>query len=273
MSDEWKAREEFALEIAREASALILRFYQNADLAVELKGDESPVTAADRGAEELLRDRIGKQFPDDSIVGEEFGETAGRNGYRWILDPIDGTMSFVHGVPLFGTLIGLEANDEPVMGVCRIPALDEVAWATRGHATWWQTGTGEPRRAQVSGTERLDQAMFSFTAIELFGQNGVRPAFDAVLQRCRDSRGWGDCYGHLLVATGRADLMIDPIMNVWDTAPLLPILQEAGGHFLDWTGRATIRGGNGISVNDHLKDELMWVIAEHGVALADRGAS
>lgn len=268
-ASEWKAREEFALAIAREASALILRFYQNADLAVELKGDESPVTAADRGAEELLRDLISREFPDDGILGEEHGETPGRNSYRWILDPIDGTMSFVHGVPLFGTLIGLEAEDEPVMGVCRIPALDEVAWATRGHGTWWQTGSDEPQRARVSETGSLDQAMFSYTAIELFDQLGVRGAFDTVLNCCRDSRGWGDCYGHLLVATGRADLMIDPVMSIWDTAPLLPILQEAGGHFLDWKGRATIRGGNGISVNNRLKDELMQVIAEHGGPLVE----
>jgi histidinol-phosphatase len=266
MSDhtEWKAREEFALAIAREASALILSHYQSTGLNVELKGDESPVTVADRGAEELLRDRIGKQFPDDRVLGEEFGETGGRNDFRWILDPIDGTMSFVHGVPLFGTLIGLEAGDEAVMGVCRIPALDEVAWATRGQGTWWQTGKGQPRRASVTDTRRLDQAMFSYTAVELFDQYHVRPAFDAIHRRCHDSRAWGDCYGHLLVATGRCDLMVDPIMNVWDAAPLLPILQEAGGHFIDWNGRATIRGGNGISVNAHLKHELLQIIDECG---------
>lgn len=274
MSDhtEWKAREEFARAIAREASALILEYYQNEGLSVELKGDESPVTVADRGAEELLRDRIGKQFPDDGVLGEEFGETGGRNEFRWILDPIDGTMSFVHGVPLFGTLIGLEAGDEAVMGVCRIPALDEAAWATRGQGTWWQTGNDEPRRARVTDTRRLDQAMFSYTALELFDQNHVRPTFDAIHRRCHVSRAWGDCYGHLLVATGRCDLMVDPVMNVWDTAPLLPILQEAGGHFIDWTGRATIRGGNGISVNAHLKDELLQIISECGGPEEDRPA-
>ena len=185
-SSEWRAREEFALVIAREASVLILNYYQNADLVVDLKGDESPVTAADRGAEELLRDRISKQFPEDAILGEEFGESAGRNDFRWILDPIDGTMSFVHGVPLFGTLIGLEDGDEAVMGVCRIPALDEVAWATRGTGdVVADSATANRGQASVSNTARLDQAMFSYTALELFDQNrsaaGIRCEYSSVV--------------------------------------------------------------------------------------------
>ena len=140
-------RLDFALQAARDASALILRYYQNADLAVELKSDESPVTAADRGAEELLRELIADAFPDDAVLGEEFGEQAGTSGYRWILDPVDGTKSFVHGVPLFGTLIGLEFGDECVAGVCRLPALGEVVYAARGSGAWCRPSTSiAPKR-------------------------------------------------------------------------------------------------------------------------------
>src|SRR4051812_30386348 len=149
-SKDVKDRLDFAVDVAREAGTLILRYYQNADLAVELKGDETPVTAADRGAEELIRQRIAKMFPGDGVLGEEFGETASSNGYRWILDPVDGTKSFVHGVPLFGTLIGIEHNGEMVAGVCRFPALDEVVYAGQGGGTWWQVGTNEPRRTHVT---------------------------------------------------------------------------------------------------------------------------
>jgi histidinol-phosphatase len=250
----------FAVNAAREAATLILRYYQHADLAVELKGDQSPVTAADRGAEQLLRTLIADAFPQDGILGEEFGEQAGTSGFRWILDPVDGTKSFVHGVPLFGTLIGLERDEQAVLGVCRMPALDEVAYAADGCGAWWQRGHAEPLRARVTQTARLERALFSYTAVELFDQYGRRPAFEAFVRSCHATRAWGDCYGHLLVATGRADVMADPVMNIWDAAPLLPILREAGGTFIDWTGTETIRGGSGISVNARLKDTVMELI-------------
>lgn len=264
MSTELQDRLAFAVHAAREASRLILGYYQHAELAVELKGDRSPVTAADRRAEELLRNEIARSFPQDGILGEEFGEQTGSSGYRWILDPVDGTQSFVHGVPLFGTLIGLERGDQPVLGVCRIPALDEVVYAAQGGGAWWQRGDGAPLRARVSTTSRLDQALFSYTAVELFDQQQRRGAFEAFVRACHATRAWGDCYGHLLVATGRADLMADPVMNIWDAAPLLPILKEAGGAFIDWSGTETIRGGSGISVNAQLKDAVIEILARSG---------
>lgn len=251
---------DFALRAAHEASALILRYYQDADLAVELKGDLSPVTAADRGAEELLRALIERDFPGDGILGEEFGERAGTSGYRWILDPVDGTKSFVHGVPLFGTLIGLEHNDQPVLGVCRLPALNEVVYAAVGGGAWWQRGDAAPSRAQVTRTSDLSQALFSYTAVELFDKTDRRATFEEFAKSCSATRAWGDCYGHILVATGRADLMVDPIMNIWDCAPLVPILRESGGAYLDWTGRETIRGGDGISVNANLQSAVLDII-------------
>lgn len=255
-------RLDFALRAAQQAQALILRYYQNADLAVDLKGDLSPVTAADRGAEELLRERIEREFPDDGVLGEEFGERMGSSGFRWILDPVDGTKSFVHGVPLFGTLIGMEHNDRAVLGVCRLPALDEVVYAAEGSGAWWQRGDSSPIPARVSSTETLDEALFSYTAVELFERAERRPTFDAFVGACQATRAWGDCYGHVLVATGRADVMCDPVMNIWDCAPLLPILKEAGGAFIDWTGAETISGGEGISVNANLRNNVLDVIRQ-----------
>lgn len=257
-------RLDFALCAAREASALILRYYQSAGLAVERKGDLSPVTAADRGAEELLRALIERDFPQDAVLGEEFGERSGTSGYRWIVDPVDGTQSFVRGVPLFGTLIGLERNEQPVLGICRIPALDEVVYAAEGGGAWWQRGDAPALPARVTKTARLDEALFSYTAIELFDQHCRRPTFEAFVAACGVTRAWGDCYGHVLVATGRAEIMADPVMNVWDAAPLLPILREAGGAFVDWNGAETIRGGNGISVNAALKPAVLDILRRTG---------
>ncbi len=254
---EIEQRLQFALREARSASELILRYYQNADLAVDLKSDQTPVTAADRGAEDLLRNRIQEAFPSDGILGEEFGETPSQNAYRWILDPIDGTKSFVAGVPLFGTLIGLEKDGRMVMGVCRFPALGEVVYAAKDGGCWWQVGEEQPRRTQVSQTAELSNALFCFTEIEGWNTIGRFDVFARLSSEVRITRGWGDCYGHAMVATGRADFIVDPLMSPWDAAALVPILQEAGGHFMDWKGEPTIHGGNGVSVNAALKDALL----------------
>jgi histidinol-phosphatase len=253
-------RLEFAVDIARDAGQLILRYYQAQDLSVDVKDDRSPVTVADRGAEELIRSRIQVSFPDDGILGEEFGEQPGSNGYRWILDPVDGTKSFVHGVPLFGTLIGLEFEDRVVLGVCRFPALDEVVYAANGGGAWWQIREQEPRPARVSTIDSLADALFCTTTITRWATVGRQSAFDRLSQTCRLTRGWGDCYGHMLVATGRADVMVDPALNTWDAAALLPIVQEAGGHFVDFDGLPSIHSGNGLSVNAGLKDEVLEVL-------------
>ena len=255
--EEIEQRLQFALKEARAAGELILRYYQNADLAVDLKSDQTPVTAADRGAEELLRNRIQESFPQDGVLGEEFGETPSQNGYRWILDPIDGTKSFVSGVPLFGTLIGLEADGQMGMGVCRFPALDEVVYAAKGGGTWWQAGDQTPRRTHVTQTAELSRALFCFTEIEGWNDIGRFDAFARLSREVRITRGWGDCYGHAMVACGRADFIVDPLMSPWDAAALVPILEEAGGHFVDWNGEATIHGGNGVSVNAALKDAVL----------------
>lgn len=252
-----KSRLEFAIAVAKEASGVILHYYQNPDLEVERKGDTSPVTEADKNAELLIRDRLATSFPDDAILGEEFPDKPGTTGFRWILDPIDGTKSFIHGVPLFGTLIGVEFEGACVIGVARFPALDEVAYAAKGSGAWWQIGSGEPRRAQVSAVTTLEEATFCMTSPSRWKKLGYQALHEELMSRVQLARGWGDCYGHILVATGRAEIMIDPLMNAWDAAALVAIVEEAGGHFVDWAGTPTIYSGNGLSVVPGLKDEIL----------------
>jgi myo-inositol-1(or 4)-monophosphatase len=254
-------RLQFALSVAREAQKLILGYYQNVDLNVDLKADESPVTAADKGAEQLIRDHLEKSFPEDGILGEEFGTVDSKNGFRWILDPVDGTKPFVQGVPLFGTLIGLEFESRVVLGVARFPALNEVVYAADGLGTWWQIGEQEPRKTTVSDITELSKAVFCFTEPQRFQRVGRPEVLETLMQSCRMSRGWGDCYGHILVATGRAEVMIDPELSAWDAAALVPIVREAGGHYLDWSGAESIYTGNGFSVNAALKEEVLALLS------------
>ena len=261
--DSIQERLEVAVVMAREAGRLILEYYQHPELAVERKSDASPVTIADREAERLIRQRIADEFPDDAILGEEFGPQSGRSGWRWILDPVDGTKSFIHGVPLFGTLIGIEQDGRAEIGVCRMPALDEVAYAASGHGCWWQQGDAEPVAARVSTVSRLSEALLCYTSHGYFASAGESAVIEALRGRCRISRGWGDCYGHLLVATGRADVIVEPELHPWDAAALIPLVREAGGHFLDWDGRESFETGNGMSVNTVLRDEILSIVQSH----------
>jgi len=256
---EFQNRLDHARAAALEAGKPILEHYQSASLTVDRKRDSSPVTIADRQAEEFLRAGIAREFPEDGILGEEFGEQPGTSGFRWILDPLDGTKSFIHGVPLFGTLIGVEFKGKCVVGVCHFPVLGETAWGAKGLGAWWQPAGGEPRPAKVSTIARLAESLFCFTTVQGFSRIGRQDAFEALVACAGIARGWGDCYGHMLVATGRAEVMVDPLMNVWDAAALIPIVEEAGGHFIDWNGAATANSGNGISVNSALREEVLSI--------------
>jgi histidinol phosphatase-like enzyme (inositol monophosphatase family) len=207
---------------------------------------------ADRQAEQHLRQRIAAAFPADGILGEELGEQPGTSGYRWILDPIDGTKSFIHGVPLYGTLIGCEYQGRSVLGLIRIPRLDECVYATAGQGAWYTAGNEPPRPARVGGCRRLAEATLCTSDIEGFRVVDRWSVFERLQAAASLVRTWGDCYGYLLAATGRIDLMVDPRMHVWDAAALLPILEEAGGAFTDWQGQPTITGGNGIGGNREL---------------------
>ena len=254
------ARLDFALGLYPAAAKFVMGHYESGSLAVEWKADQTPVTLADRGAEELLRKHLAARFPLDTILGEEFGETLGTSGFRWILDPVDGTKSFVSGVPLFGMLIGLQFGAECVAGICGFPALNEVVYARQGYGTWRKCGAAAPVRCHVRKTTELSQAVFCFTSSGGWDSAGHWETFARLTRATRLSRGWGDCYGHILVATGRADLMVDPALAIWDAAALIPIVTEAGGHFVDWTGQQTVDGGNGISVIPELRSEVLRVI-------------
>ena len=254
---ERKSLLEFAVVLAREAGDIATRYFKSS-FAVERKSDQSLVTSADREIEKYLRAAIAREFPDDSILGEEEGQCLGTSGRRWIIDPIDGTYSFVHGVPLFAVLIGLEIDGESVLGAVNLPALNELVYAAQGLGCFWN---GEA--ARVSTTASFADALLLSTDFLTGEPYGFGPAMDALQRRVSARRTWGDAYGHVLVATGRADIMLDPIMNVWDCAALLPIVQEAGGRFADWRGRSTIHGGNAISTNALLFDQVMDIIREH----------
>jgi len=239
---------EFAVEIARGAGEITLQYFRKQP-ETSRKSDGSFVTIADRQAESYLRRRIGERFPDDGILGEEEGESRGSSGRRWILDPIDGTFAFVHGVPLYGVLIAVEIDGDLTVGVVNMPALGEIVSAAKGLGCFFN---GEP--ARVSETAELKDALLLSTSFV--------SATELLQARAKVSRTWGDCYGYVLVATGRADVMLDPVMNLWDCAPLLPIMEEAGGTFTDWRGVRTADGGNSIATNGVLFDEVMKVVNE-----------
>ncbi|HEY2662948.1 MAG TPA: histidinol-phosphatase [Candidatus Binataceae bacterium] len=245
---------EFAIELAREAGEITLKHFRRLS-SVDRKRDGSFVTVADREAELHIRARITARFPDDAIIGEEHGEQRGDSARCWIIDPIDGTYSFVKGVPLYGVLIGLEVSGDAVSGVANFPSLGQLYHGARGLGAFCD---GE--RIRVSGVAALEQALAlatDFGPIERFGL----PAIPAQLQRrAHVRRTWGDCYGYAMVASGRAEMMFDQAMNVWDCAALKPLIEEAGGRFTDWSGKPTIRGGNAVATNGRLHDEVVSIL-------------
>lgn len=256
MSSDLTTRLEAAVAFARRAGDFTLTHFQRDDLAVETKSDASPVTVADRGAEQLLRAAIAATFPHDAILGEEFGEQSGTSGYRWILDPIDGTKSFISGVPLYGTLIGIERDGRSVVGVIHLPALAETAYAAVGGGAWYVKGSAAPRRAHVS-KKTLSDGLFLTSEVKNFHKIDRADAYDRLQQAARITRSWGDAYGYLLVAVGRAEVMVDPMMHVWDCAALQPVIEEAGGTFTDWQGVPTIHSGNAVATNGVAFEEVL----------------
>jgi histidinol phosphatase-like enzyme (inositol monophosphatase family) len=248
-----------ALDAARQAGQHTLRYFRRTELVVDRKADASPVTVADREAEILLRQRIAAAFPDDGILGEEFPERGGSSGYRWILDPIDGTKSFIHGVPLYGTLVGVEQGGRSTIGVIYIPTTDECVYAEAGHGAWYEAGSAPAERAKVSTCAKLAESLFVTSEVANFRAKERMDAYLRLDESCRLVRTWGDCFGYLLVATGRAELMVDPVMNIWDAAAIQPILEEAGGTFTDWQGERTIYNGEGIATNSLVLEEVLAI--------------
>jgi histidinol-phosphatase len=245
----------FITETAYLAGRLTLGYFQS-DLEVDYKADNSPVTIADRKAEELIRGRIEKCYPGHAIVGEEYGlnESQGAS-HRWIIDPIDGTKSFMRGVPLYGVLIGLEIEGKVEVGAACFPALDEMIAAATGLGCWWN---GRP--ARVSQITDIKKAYFTTTSVQAFEKHGRFHAFNRLMKSCYYQTGWSDAYGYLLVATGRVEVMLDPAMSVWDCGPFPPIFNEAGGFFGDWKGHHTIYANEALATSRVLLPQVLELI-------------
>lgn len=246
---------DFALETAWAAGRITLGYFQR-PLAEDRKPDNTPVTAADRGAEEEIRRCISRRWPEHAIIGEEYGQQGDLGGLIWIVDPIDGTRSFVCGVPLYSTLLALvdEQTRRPVVGVIHLPVLGETVYAAAGKGCY-----SNGRRARVSQVRDLDRAVALITCLKM-AKPSQAEGWDRLRAATYIQRTWGDAYGYSLVATGRAEIMVDPAMKVWDSAPLQVILEEAGGTFTDWKGNPTIWGDATIGTNGLLFQDVMCLI-------------
>ncbi len=259
--EELEAFRQFAEATAREAGAITLRYFQKPDLSAEYKDDDTPVTRADREAEQCIRARIANDYPGHQIIGEEFGEESAPepSAYRWIIDPIDGTKSFVHGVPLYGVLIALEIGGSVAVGCAYFPGLDEMISAADGCGCWWNG-----KRAQVSKETDLSRAVCAHIDTAYFDSNGKGAPWKRLQQATYYNAGWCDAYGYLLVATGRAEIMLDPVMAVWDCGPFPPILKEAGGYFGDWAGNeGNIHGGEAMATTPALLPDVLSLLNDN----------
>lgn len=246
-----------AEELARHAAGVAMRWY-GASVAVDTKGDGSPVTIADREAEQAARAWLARRFPDDGVMGEEFGVVRPEAARRWIIDPIDGTKAFVRGVPLWGTLVACCEGETVLAGAVCYPAVGETLVAAVGEGCWWN-GV----RAHVSAVDSLGAATACITDERFPGRAHRAAQWRALAADCGVARTWGDCYGYLLLATGRAEIMVDDRMNPWDAAAVLPLVTEAGGAFTDWRGRPTAFGGDVIATNAALAAVVRTRLHDH----------
>lgn len=239
----------FATDLAVEAGKITMKYFRK-DFTVEYKADASPVTIADRETELFIRAAIQKRFPDHGLIGEEHGEVNAGAEWRWTIDPIDGTTAFIHGIPLYTVLLGLQHKGRSVLGVIHNPALDETAAAADGCGC---TFNGRP--CSVSKVADFSKARVMVTDVAELTRR--RPRFTAALMpQAQICRGWGDAYGYLLVASGRAEISLDPILHLWDAVPLQPVIEQAGGRYTDFSG-AAVAGTCGLASNGLLHDRLL----------------
>jgi len=241
---------------AAEAAATVIRSLYQRNLAVHTKADASPVTEADVKAEEAIREILTQRFPAYGFYGEETGQQAMDAENLWLVDPIDGTKSFVRGTPLWGSLVALCEGTRVLAGAAYFPAVDELLAAAPGAGCWWNG-----RRCHVSDVGVIGEATV-LTTDERFRERPDRlDGWRELASAAAVSRTWGDCFGYLLVATGRAEVMCDPVLSPWDAAALQPIIEEAGGSFTDWEGASTAFGGSAIATNRRLASEVRRVLA------------
>jgi histidinol phosphatase-like enzyme (inositol monophosphatase family) len=237
-------------DTASDVSQFVNTYFQTSNFTISSKKDGSEVTTVDIEAELLARQVLLEAFPDDGFLGEEHGEVIGSSGYRWVVDPIDGTASFARGVPLFGTLIGLEHNGNPIAGIASLPALGETISAVVGEGVRHQGTKGEG----VSSVATLQDAMICTTSYDYYKQTNTESLYQKVLEASGSIRGWSDCYAYLLLCTGRIDAVVEPLLYPWDIIPWLPILKEAGGLF------SPIAKG-GIASNHNLHNALCHALS------------
>jgi histidinol-phosphatase len=248
---------QFAFDACEQAGKITLEYFQK-NPETETKSDQSPVTIADRLSEKKIRELIEKYYPDHAIVGEEYGGAKSDNSYCWFIDPIDGTRAFVQGVPIYGVMLGLEISGEFSVGVINFPALNEIIGAARGEGCFWN---GSPARVNRDAT--LKETLFCHSGREYFQQFDRSKAYQELEDATGWQRTWGDCYGHILVATGRAGCCVDPILNAWDAGAIIPIVEEAGGTFTDWRGRKSAYSREGISTNGILLQQVLNITSKY----------
>lgn len=243
-----------AIEIAELGGKHTLTYFKK-NISISEKEDRTPVTIADKEAEAIMREAIANRFPGHGIVGEEFGKENESSDIQWILDPIDGTKTFIHEIPLYTTLLGVSVNGVPEVGIIYSPATNELCAAAIGEGA---TLNGEP--CQVNEIKKLSEATLlteNYVNAEI---QGYYEPFKKLIKKTKIHRTWGDGYGHLMVATGRAEIMLDPILDIWDAAALLPIIKESGGRYTDVKGVESIETGSGISTNGHLHKEVIDIL-------------
>lgn len=251
---EIKQFKDFTKILSNESGKIIKKYFRS-DISIESKKDDSPVTIADKSAEEKMREMIMKEFPDHGILGEEFGKHNPEAEYQWILDPIDGTKSFITGALSFGTLIALTKNGQPILGVINQPVLNEYL-------------IGDNETAELNGTRvrvrvgvRIEDATLLATDHLMMGDYHDRGGFDNLTKKVRLYRNWGDCYGYYLVATGFADIMIDPVMNIWDLMALIPVIRGAGGIITDYYGNDPVNGESSVAASREIHSEVIKILS------------
>ncbi|KAF0151188.1 MAG: Fructose-1 6-bisphosphatase-like protein [Ignavibacteria bacterium] len=237
-----------------EESGMIINRYWRKDFSIERKADSTPVTIADKKAEELMREMIMKHFPEHGIIGEEFGVHNKDAEYKWILDPIDGTKSFIHGTVTFGTLIALTKNGKPIFGAVNQPVLKEFLIGDN------ETAFLNEVRVRVRNCYSLESASLLTTDHRHIEKYQNLKKFENLMRRVNLYRQWGDCYGYYLIATGYADIMIDPIMSVWDSMAVIPIIRGAGGTITDYQGNNAETGNSIIATSGFIHSEVIKIL-------------
>ena len=249
--DEFKR---FMLTLAEKSSNDIVPFFGKEELPVEIKPDQTPVTVADRMAEKTMRDMINRRYPSHGVIGEEFGAENDDAEFVWVLDPIDGTLAFTHGCPLFGTLVCLMHRGEPLLGMINQPVLQQLLIGD----TTTTTCNGKPVAMRPTAT--LAAATLLTTDLGHVTEYQSQPAFDQLVQQTALLRTWGDCFGYLLLARGYADIMIDPIVNYWDIVALIPIIQGAQGVITTWQGGNPVKGTSCVAANRMLQPQVLEIL-------------